>query len=71
LPPSRRPHKLDRSGKPIEQGVGSANNQSANSIAAFEKYCSHQPDFERELARMKKELAASNERRASERGASQ
>jgi hypothetical protein len=60
-------HKTDRSGKPIEQGIGSPGNQSANSVAAFEKYCSHQPDFERELARMKKELAASNERRAAER----
>ena len=28
-------HKVDRSGKPIEQGIGSPGNQSRNSIEAF------------------------------------
>jgi hypothetical protein len=45
-------HKTDRQGKPIEQGVGSPGNQSRNSIEACKKYCSHEPDFERNLARM-------------------
>jgi hypothetical protein len=60
-------HKV-RNGKPVEQGVGSAGNQSRNSIGAYKKYCSHEPDFEKTVARMEKELAATNERRAAERG---
>ena len=52
----------------VEQGIGSAKNQSANSIAAYRKYCSHEPEFEKNLQRMERELAATNERRAAERG---
>jgi hypothetical protein len=60
-------HKVDRSGKPIEQGVGSPGNQSRNSIEAYKKYCSHEPDFEKNLARMQRELAEADARRAAER----
>jgi hypothetical protein len=60
--------KKRRDGTYEEQGVGSAKNQSANSIAAYRKYCSHEPRFEENLARMERELAATNERRAAERG---
>jgi hypothetical protein len=60
-------HKTDRSGKPIEQGVGSAQNQSRNSINAYKRFCSHEPEFEKTVARMEKELAESDARRAAER----
>jgi hypothetical protein len=60
-------HKVDRSGKPIEQGIGSPGNQSRNSIEAYRKYHSHEPDFEKTLARMMRELAESDARRAAER----
>jgi hypothetical protein len=56
-------HKTDRNGKPVEQGVGSAGNQSRNSIEAFKKYHAHEPDFEKQLSRMERELAETNARR--------
>jgi hypothetical protein len=59
-------HKTDRQGNPIEQGFGSPGNQTANSIAAFRRYHSQDPDFEKNVARMEKELVASNERRKAE-----
>lgn len=52
----------------IEQGYGSAKNQTRNSIEAYKKYCSHEPDFEKQVARMECELAAADARRAAERG---
>lgn len=64
-------HKLDRQGNPIEQGLGSAQNMTRNSIEAFRKYNSHQPDFERALSVMEKQLAEADARRAAQRGASQ
>lgn len=60
--------KRDRSGKPIEQGHGSAQNMTRNSIEAYKKYGSAEPDFERHLARMQKELAEADARPAAERG---
>jgi hypothetical protein len=59
-------HKVDRHGKPIEQGVGSAGNQTLNSINAYKKYGAAEPEYERNLARMEKELAEANERRRRE-----
>jgi hypothetical protein len=56
----------DRNGNPIQQGIGAPLNQSANSIASYKKYCSHEPDFERHLARMEKELEETNKRKAAE-----
>jgi hypothetical protein len=47
----------------IEQGYGSAKNQTRNSVEAYRKYCSHEPDFEKNLARMQRELDESNARR--------
>ena len=59
--------KRRRDGSYIEQGVGSAGNQTRNSIEAYKKYHSNEPDFEKQVARMERELAATNERRAAER----
>ena len=49
----------------VEQGVGSAKNQSRNSIEAYKKYGKDEPDFKEHLLRMEKELAESNEFRRS------
>lgn len=65
-------HKKDKKGNPIEQGIGSAGNQTANSIKAYKKYCDPSnpkaadpdPNFAVNLKRMEAELAAANEVRA-------
>jgi len=59
-------HKKDRAGKPIEQGLGSPGNQTRQSIEAYRRWNQSEPDYERNLARMEKELEASQARRASE-----
>jgi hypothetical protein len=51
----------------VEQGYGSAKNQTRNSINAYKRFCSHEPEFEKTVARMEKELAESDARRAAER----
>jgi hypothetical protein len=63
-------HKV-RNGKPVEQGYGSAQNQTKNSVEAYKKYHSADVDYEKTLARLEKELAESNARRAAERGVDQ
>jgi hypothetical protein len=57
-------HKTDRHGEPIEQGRGSAGNQTQQSLDAFKKFCSSEPNFSEHLALMEKQLAACNELRA-------
>src|SRR5262249_22099977 len=49
-------HRKDKYGKPIENGLGSPGNQTRASIDAFKKWCTHEPDFERTLARLEKEF---------------
>ena len=66
-------HKKDEQGNPIEQGVGSAGNQTMNSINAYRKYAKYEPGFnEKEflanVERMKAELTACNKVRAAARG---
>jgi hypothetical protein len=60
--------KKRRDGSYIEQGHGSAHNQTRNSIEAYRKYGSAEPEYEKNLARMQKELAEADARRAAERG---
>jgi len=60
--------KKRRDGTYIEQGIGSAQNQTANSVAAYKKYHASDVDYERTLASLEKELAESDARRAAERG---
>lgn len=50
-------------GRYIEQGLGSPQNQTRNSIESYRKYGKGEPDYEATLARMEKELAETNERR--------
>ena len=55
-------HKTDRFG-PIEEGRGSARNQTRQSIEAYRRHGKDEPDYKENLARMEKELAETNERR--------
>jgi hypothetical protein len=53
-----------KDGKPVEQGLGSPGNQTQASVDAYRKWCTAEPDYERNLARLEKELADSRARRA-------
>ncbi|HZR74546.1 hypothetical protein [Bradyrhizobium sp.] len=67
--------KTDRNGLPIEDGVGSANNMTQHCIDAYvASQTQRNPNgpeqgFQETLARMKKQLAECNARRAAERAA--
>jgi hypothetical protein len=50
--------KHDRKGNPIEDGIGSALQPSANSVEAYAFYCRDEPDYAANLAKMRKDLAA-------------
>lgn len=62
-------HRVDSQGRPIEQGLGSAGNQTKNSVDAYRKWGVNDVDYEKNLSRMEKELATSNETRAARRKA--
>lgn len=74
-------HKKDRHGNPIEQGLGSALNQTKNSVDAYRKYGNpHNPKnvdpdtpevYEATLKRMEQELKLANEVRAAKRAKEQ
>jgi len=53
-------------GRLLEQGLGSAGNQTRNSIESYRKYGKGDPDYAANLERMERELKESNERRAEE-----
>jgi hypothetical protein len=62
-------HKTDRDGNPIEQGLGSAINQTRNSINAYRRYAKYEPDYTVEgfnaaIKRMEAELKVANEIKA-------
>jgi hypothetical protein len=54
----------DKHGRRREQGRGSPGNQTRQSIDAYKKFCQHEVDFEKTLARMEKELTACEAHRA-------
>lgn len=61
-------HKRDKFGDPIEQGIGSAGNQTRNSINAYKKFAKYDPDYTPEkfaatVKKMEADLAASNDTR--------
>lgn len=63
-------HKKDRKGNPIEQGLGSHANPTAQSIAAYKKYCGPSKEnpngedgYREHLAAMEKRLTEFNEER--------
>jgi hypothetical protein len=58
--------KKDRNGNYIEQGVGSEFGMTRNSIEAYKRFNSNEIDFEKNVARMEKQLLAANERREAE-----
>jgi hypothetical protein len=59
-------HKVDAKGNPIEQGKGSAMNQTRQSVDAYRKWGVNEIDYERHLKRMEAELAKCDERRRAE-----
>jgi len=59
----------DRNGRPIEQGRGSDANMTAESVAAYERWCRDEPNFVETLAKKRKLLAEAEARRAAERAA--
>jgi hypothetical protein len=62
-------HKTDKDGKPIENGLGSEFNMTRQSVEAYRRWGVGEPDYERHLLRMERELEVSNQRRAKERAA--
>jgi hypothetical protein len=60
-------YQRDKNGKPIEQGVGSPEQPSKNSVDAYEKWHRDDVDFATRLAEMKAALAKYEARRAAER----
>jgi hypothetical protein len=61
--------RRDRQGNPIEMGIGSEFGMTRNSIEAYRRYNSNAPDFERQIAKMEKQLVVANERRRAEAAA--
>jgi hypothetical protein len=59
-------YKTDAKGNPIEQGKGSAMNQTRQSVDAYRKWGVNEIDYERHLKRMEAELAKCDERRRAE-----
>jgi hypothetical protein len=68
-------HATDRQGQPLEQGLGSASNITQQHIDAYVKNQTErsasgpEPGYEEHLARMRKDLAACEERRRAARAA--
>jgi|SRR6516162_1115337 hypothetical protein len=56
-------HRTDKNG-PQEMGLGSKDNQTRTSVEAYRKWGKDEPDYERHLARLEKELIESQARRA-------
>jgi hypothetical protein len=56
-------YQTARNGDPIEQGIGSPLNVTANDIAAYKKYGKDEIDFEKHLARKEKLFAEQEESR--------
>jgi hypothetical protein len=56
-------HKTDRKGVPIEQGIGSESQVTANSVAAYRKWGVNDPDYERHLAKLEKLLVEQQPKR--------
>jgi hypothetical protein len=59
-------HKLDKAGRPQEQGLGSAAQPTKQSVEAYKKYGVSEPEYAATLARMERDLAAFEARRAAE-----
>ena len=51
-------------GQYVEQGFGSAGNQTRNSIEAYKKYHKDDPGFAENVKRLETELVESNKKRA-------
>jgi|SRR5579863_1349765 len=66
-------HKLDKDGNPVEQGLGTRGNMTQQCIDAYIKNQTErspngpEPNYEENLAQMRKDLAACNARRLAAR----
>jgi hypothetical protein len=59
-------HKLGKDGRPQEQGLGSAAQPTKQSLEAYKKYGVAEPEYAQHLAKMERDLAAYEARRAAE-----
>jgi hypothetical protein len=57
-------HQVDSKGVPVEMGYGSPGNETANSVAAYEKWGRNDANYERVLAKKRQNLAECDARRA-------
>jgi hypothetical protein len=62
-------YKTDKNNRPQEQGRGSAQQPTRQSVEAYRKYGVKEPEYAAHLSRMEKELAAFEAQRAKERAA--
>lgn len=62
-------YKVDAKGNALEAGRGSPGNQTRQSVDAYRKWGAGDVDYEKNLARLEKELAACESRRAADRAA--
>jgi hypothetical protein len=58
--------KRSPQGKPLEQGRGAPGNETAESVASFRCFCSHEPGFSEALKRKEADLARCVARRAAQ-----
>jgi hypothetical protein len=61
--------KFDDEGHPIEQGLGSAQQPTRNSVDAYKRWGSEEPGYHERLAQMEADLAAFQARRKNKRAA--
>lgn len=59
-------HQVDKQGRPIEQGMGSAQNMTQHAIDAFTRFNKDKEGYEKELAVLQRQLVESNARRRRE-----
>jgi hypothetical protein len=55
--------KRDKNGKPLEQGLGSADNMTAQAVDAYERWGVNDPNYHEHLALLKRQFATCQERR--------
>jgi hypothetical protein len=58
-----------KTGKPLEQGIGSPDNMTASAVDAYAKWGVNDPNYNEHLAELKRQLAVCQERCRKEREA--
>jgi hypothetical protein len=62
-------YKRDSEGRPQEQGLGSPQQPTRNSLEAYKRWGREDPSYHENVARMERELAEYERKQASKRGA--